>query len=235
MTNFLMPTQVSYAQSRKIVFGLVGAGGFGRDVMPIVRELFLSNQQSYVNDSVDIYFVETNPTHQRVNSVDVISEADFVAMNCDEKFFNIAVANSKIRQEIAERLMLAGAQPLTLQSLNTVVYNESTVAEGAIICQYSTITSNSKIGKFFHSNLYSYVGHDCIIGNYVTFGARVCCNGNVHIHDHAYLGTTAMIKQGTPGKPLIIGEGAIIGMGAVVTKDVPPYTTVIGNPARPLI
>lgn len=33
---------------------------------------------------------------------------------------------------------------------------------------------------------------------------------------------------------LIIGEGAIIGAGAIVTKDVEPYTVVLGNPAKVL-
>ncbi len=36
--------------------------------------------------------------------------------------------------------------------------------------------------------------------------------------DHAYIGTGAVIKQGTPDQPLVIGKGAVVGMGAVVTK-----------------
>ena len=84
----------------------------------------------------------------------------------------------------------------------------------------------------FHANLYSYVEHDCVIGNYVTFAPGVKCNGNIHIHDHAYIGSGAVIKQGTADHPLIIGYGAVVGMGAVVTKSVPAGATVVGNPAR---
>jgi acetyltransferase-like isoleucine patch superfamily enzyme len=54
------------------------------------------------------------------------------------------------------------------------------------------------------------------------------------IGDRAYLGAGCIIRQGKPGKPLEIGTGAVVGMGAVVTKSVLPGVTVAGNPARPL-
>ena len=110
--------------------------------------------------------------------------------------------------------------------------DEAEIGEGAALSPFVTITSNIKIGKCFHANLYSYVEHDCVIGDYLTFAPGVKCNGNVHIEDHAYIGTGAVIKQGTPDKPLIIGKGAVVGMGAVVTKSVPAGVTVVGNPAR---
>ena len=43
-----------------------------------------------------------------------------------------------------------------------------------------------------------------------------------------------MIRQGRADKPLIVGEGAVIGMGSVVLNDVPAGATVVGNPARQL-
>ena len=107
-------------------------------------------------------------------------------------------------------------------------------SDGAIICGRTMITDNVTIGRFFHCNIYSYVAHDCVIGDFVTFGPRVSCNGNVRIDDHAYVGAGAVIRQGAPGRPLVIGKGAVVGMGAVVVRDVAPCTTVVGNPARPL-
>jgi acetyltransferase-like isoleucine patch superfamily enzyme len=96
------------------------------------------------------------------------------------------------------------------------------------------VTASARIGAHFQCNIYSYVAHDCEIGDFVTFAPRVCCNGRVHIGDGAYIGTGAVLRDGTREKPLIIGENAVIGMGAVVTRDVPAGVTVIGNPARPL-
>jgi acetyltransferase-like isoleucine patch superfamily enzyme len=43
------------------------------------------------------------------------------------------------------------------------------IGDGAILSPFTCITSNVRIGKSFHANLYSYVTHDCIIGDYVTF------------------------------------------------------------------
>lgn len=214
------------------VFGLIGAGGFGREVMPIFQKFILSIAQFNVNAKQKIFFVEDTPTQEYINNIKVISIQEFIKMESDDKFFNIAFANSKARQVLAEKLINQGIKPLPIQADNATVYDNNEIGEGVILCAYSTITSNVKIGKFFHSNIYSYVAHDCIIGDYVTFAPRVCCNGRVHIQDHAYIGTGAVIKEGSSDKPLVIGEGSVVGMGAVVTKDVPPYTTVVGNPAK---
>jgi sugar O-acyltransferase (sialic acid O-acetyltransferase NeuD family) len=215
------------------VFGLVGAGGFAREVMPLVERQFAGDTASGAAFE-EIAFVETEPAAETVNGHRVYSVRAFLACDGQAKFFNVAIAASSARQELAERFLEAGVRPMTIQAPTAIHEPSSTLGEGAILCAFTTITANASIGKFFHANLYAYVAHDCEIGDYVTFAPGVCCNGNVRIGDHAYIGTGAILKQGRTGQPLTIGEGAVVGMGAVVTKDVAPYTTVVGNPARVL-
>ena len=214
-----------------VLFGLVGAGGFGRTVMPLALEQL--NRQFSAQD-LNVVFIETSPKESIINGVSCLSIEDFFNTDCEQRLFNVAIADSKLRESISRHFVSEGAEPISLHDLTSKVGVMNSIDVGGIFCHMSTVTVNARIGSFFNGHMYSYVEHDCVIGDYVTFAPRVSCNGNVHIGDHAYIGTGAVIRQGNPDKPLIIGEGAVVGMGAVVTKDVEPFTTVVGNPARVL-
>ena len=141
----------------------------------------------------------------------------------------IGISDSAVRQQVAKRMR---GRPTRLIATTAHLDPDVEIGEGAVMCDNSMVTASATIGRHFHCNIYSYVAHDCVIGDFVTFAPRVSCNGNVHVGDHAYFGAGAVIRNGCPTRPLVIGSGAVIGMGAVVTRDVPAGATVFGNPAR---
>lgn len=210
------------------LYAIYGASGCGRSLMPVARQ-----QLARDNDPSEIVFIDDALTEiAQINGHRAMNYAAFLNEPADFRAVQIAIANSRVREKIALRLEQNGIHLWSIQADNVVLMDQANIAAGAALSPFVTITSNIRIGKCFHANLYSYVEHDCIIGDFVTFAPGVKCNGNIHIEDHAYIGAGAMIKQGTSDQPLVIGRDAIVGMGAVVTKSVPAGVTVVGNPAR---
>lgn len=214
------------------IFGIFGAGGFGREIMPVAQSFIHKKYSGQGAKEFEIVFVESQPAKQYINGVRVISEIAFINASAREKMFNIAIGSSAARREVVNRLTDAGCKPFSIFANSALIYDDVDIGVGATICDHVMITSNTVIGSYFHANLYSYIAHDCVVGDYVTLAPRVSCNGNVVIEDNVYIGTGAVLKQGSQSDPLVIGQGAIIGMGAVVTKSIAPNTTVIGNPAK---
>ncbi|MDO8982381.1 acetyltransferase [Cypionkella sp.] len=221
-------TEASGAQgSDGRLIGVFGAAGFGREVMPLLRK-----QYAAAEPQAQFVFVERSAAPDQ-NGVPVMAETEFLA-SPRAKAFVLAIADGEIRARLHDMALRSGAVPLEARAASAEVFDRATLRAGAILCAQSIVSSDVQVGLCFHLNVFSYLAHDCRVGDFVTFGPHVTCAGNVIIEDRAYIGAGALIRQGTPDKPLVIGAGAVIGMGAVVTKDVPPGVTVVGNPARPL-
>lgn len=212
-------------------YAIYGCGGFGREVLPLVRHLTGLNDDFNKKSSIIFVSDVEEEISTEINEVQVISFNELINRYNTCQVI-VAIGDARHRRKMVLKCESAGLVPSSIFASTMRQLSNVTVGPGAIFCDFTMATSNIKIGSHFHANIYSYIAHDCIIGDFVTLAPRVCINGNVIVEDDVYIGTGAILKQGTKEKPLVIGRGALIGMGAVVTKDVPPGVVVIGNPAR---
>jgi len=120
-----------------------------------------------------------------------------------------------------------GLAPLDLVCASSSRHRTSTVGRGVQMMDRSHLGVASVVGDFSILNTACVIDHNCHLaeGTHVMGGAALA--GCVDLNPYATVGTNATVLP-----HLIIGEGAYIGAGAVVTKDIPPWTIAYGNPAR---
>lgn len=85
----------------------------------------------------------------------------------------------------------------------------------------------TRIGSDSYVMAHSYVAHDCVLHDGVTLAARATLGGHTIVHEGANVGLGAITHQ-----RITIGAYAMVGAGAVVIRDVPPFAKVAGVPAR---
>jgi len=107
-----------------------------------------------------------------------------------------------------------------------------TVGSRNIIREFATVQSPTKgktvIGDDCFIMTQAHVPHDAWIGSRVTMANSTHIAGHCVIQDDVNLGLASTIHQFT-----VIGRGAMVGMGSIVTRHVPPYALTFGSPSKP--
>jgi len=96
------------------------------------------------------------------------------------------------------------------------------------VCMHAPVyNEHSIVGMHCYIMNNSYLAHDVTLGNYVNLSAGVKLGGRVTIESHSNLGLNATVHQ-----RCTIGQSAMVGMSTVITKAIPPFMVVAGNPSR---
>lgn len=199
---------------------IYSSGGYSREFVRIVK----AN-----NQGEKLQIVDDNPTGNAIGY-----KAALAKYGDKQARFIIGFADTKLRQHKTDQVLADGFKLCPVQADSCIIGENVEIADGYILSDFSILTADLRIGHSFQCNIYSYIAHDCVVGDYVTLAPRVSVNGRVDIADHVYIGTGATILPGTKDKPVRIGKGATIGAHALVTKSVPAGVTVIGSPAKPI-
>ena len=142
----------------------------------------------------------------------------------------VGVSSIAIRHKLYDVVHAKGFRHLTLVHPSAVVAGSAELSEGCQVMAGAVVQSAARIGINAIVNTRASVDHDCVVCDHAHIGPGSVLAQNVRV------GAETLIGAGATILPYVrVGDRCRVGAGAVVVANVPDDTTVIGNPAAPVL
>lgn len=194
---------------------VVGGGGHASDVLGVVEALghtvvgFQDDRQP-----------ELRRFEGRARHIGPIGDP------CDATEFAWGLGWPGARRAVLPRLRLAAA---TLIHPSATVHPNVRIGEGVVIMAGAIVSAGAVIGDHVLIHHNAIIGHDCEVGRFTSVMPGAAVSGDVSLGEGCLIGANATVIQG-----LMIGARAVLGAGAVATRDLPADMTAVGKAAKPL-
>ncbi len=202
---------------------IVGAGGFGREILSIIRDISGFQPVGFLDSDQNLHGVTIDGCS--ILGDDGILEIVRAERQADSVF--IAVSDARIRKHLFKTCVQLEFRIPNLIHPQAYLSSVSTIGIGNVFYPGCIIMVGCQIGNGNLINAGATVGHETTIGDFCTINPGAHVAGRAQIKEGAFVGIGGSIKE-----KLVISEYAVIGAGSAVVKDVPAYTTVYGVPAH---
>lgn len=208
---------------------IVGAGGFGRETLDVVRA---HNATSSSPEYNLLGVIDSLPSSENLSRLCALgvpylgTEQDWLSAGRQTEYL-VGIGNPETRKRISSIFDEQGSVAGKVMHPSVAVGSLNKIGAGTVICGGVQISTNVRLGQHVHVNPNVTIGHDSEIHDFSSLNPGSIISGNVRCEGNVLVGAGAVILQG-----LVIGHGATVGAAACVTKDIPPRSVVKGVPAR---
>ncbi len=197
-----------------------GGGGHGKVIMDIIRSQWGDAAIKGVLDDDPAKKGETFYGHKIVGSLSDLKEDSEVS-------FIIAIGDNAVRAEKA--MLLAGLNKpfITLIHPSAIVAPSAKIGVGTVIMPGVIVNADAVIGNHCIVNTGAVIEHDCVVRDFSHIAPNTVLTGGVQVGAFTLIGSNSVV---VPYKK--VGDHCLVGAGSVVTKNIPDFALVRGNPAR---
>lgn len=202
---------------------IIGARGFGREVYSLAIQSVGYDEEFVVKGFLDD---NSNVLDGFDNYPAILNSVEAYEIHPDDVFI-CALGSVKAKKHYVTILLNKGAIFINLIHKNVVFNINAKLGTGCIFWGPISISNDVIIKDFvtIHPNVA--IGHDVSIGNFAHIGAYCFFGGYTEIQNDVTIYVRATILD-----RLKVGQGATVGAGSVVLRNVKENTTVFGNPAK---
>ena len=204
---------------------IVGASGFGREVLALIEAINDKeptwNVLGFIDDNLHA-LEEYDLPYKVLGTIQ-----DWQPTGKEQ--YVLAIAAPRTKEIIVPKLKEKGAQFATVLAPTASVGARSKLGEGVVAAWDVGISVDVTIGDYVFLNTLAGIGHDTSVGNYCTFGPKACISGGTKMGKCVNVGALASTYPG-----ITVGDYATIGMNSCAIRRVKENTTVIGVPAKVL-
>ena len=202
---------------------IAGAGGFGLEVLEIIRDI----------GGYDVVgFLDADPEKKgtELRNIPVLGGDDRLLALRDDGIVAIAVAigAGRVRQHLLRKVQEFHYDIPALIHPRAYIASDVVIGPGTIVYPGAVIMPGCKLGEGVLINGGAVLGHDVMVGSYSNINPGVSIAGRVNIGERVLVGIGSTILENCS-----IGDDARIGAGAAVIEDVSKEITVVGVPAKP--
>jgi sugar O-acyltransferase (sialic acid O-acetyltransferase NeuD family) len=203
---------------------IIGAGGFGREVLALINQLSPSMQlgapSAFIDDGITPGTI--------INGLPVLGGLSVLSAY-EGASLVLAIGNGTTRQKIVNQLDVSKFEFPNVIHPSVLLDDPKRIkmGKGNIIAAGNILTTDILMGNFCVVNLQCTIGHDAVLEDFVSLMPGVHISGGAKIRTKAFVGTGANLIKATE-----VGAGTIVGAGAMVDKDLPANVTAVGVPCK---